>query len=75
MAAGAPKVDAAYRDAVAQASTDVKELIRKQNCVPMLIRLAFNDALTYDAHTNTSGANGSIRYCMFDEKVFCSLYS
>jgi hypothetical protein len=28
----------------------------------MLIRLAFNDALTYDALTNTSGANGSIRY-------------
>ncbi|BDA51207.1 probable L-ascorbate peroxidase 4, peroxisomal [Coccomyxa sp. Obi] len=27
----------------------------------MLIRLAFNDALTYDAPTNTSGANGSIR--------------
>lgn len=61
MAAGAPKVDAAYRDAIRQASADIKEVIRKESCVPMLIRLAFNDALTYDAPTNTSGANGSIR--------------
>ncbi|KAK9902887.1 hypothetical protein WJX75_009798 [Coccomyxa subellipsoidea] len=61
MAAGGPKVNAAYRDAVNKASLDVKELIKKEKCIPMLIRLAFNDALTYDAPTNTSGANGSIR--------------
>lgn len=61
MAAGGPKVDAAYRDAVKQASADIMKVIKEQNCIPVLIRLAFNDALTYDAPTNTSGANGSIR--------------
>ena len=55
-------MDAAYREAIAQATQDLKALINKEHCTPMLIRLAFNDALTYDAATNTSGANGTIRY-------------
>ena len=62
MAIGFPKVDSSYREAIASASKDVKALIDKEHCVPMLIRLAFNDGMTYDAATNTSGCNGSIRY-------------
>ena len=61
MAIGFPKVDSSYREAIASASKDIEALIEKENCVPMLIRLAFNDSMTYDAATNTSGCNGSIR--------------
>jgi L-ascorbate peroxidase len=61
MAAMPLKADAAYKEAVQKASSDIKATIDAKHCIPMLIRLAFNDALTYDAATNTSGANGSIR--------------
>ena len=62
MAAGLPLVDNAYKEAIKAASADIQELIKREHCTPMLIRLAFHDALTYDAATNTSGANGSIRF-------------
>ena len=59
--AGVPIVDAAYKQAIAQTTEELKALINTEHCTPMLIRLAFNDALTYDAAKNTSGANGTIR--------------
>lgn len=61
MATGFPVIDDAYKQAIFQASADILDLINREHCGPMLIRLAFHDALTYDAATNTSGANGSIR--------------
>ena len=61
MATGLPVIDDAYKQSILRASADILELINKERCSPMLIRLAFHDALTYDATTNTSGANGSIR--------------
>ncbi len=67
MAAGLPIVDSAYKEAIKAASADIQELIKKEHCTPMLIRLAFHDALTYDAATNTSGANGSIRFVPLGE--------
>ena len=68
-----PKVDSTYKDAIASASKDIKALIDKEHCVPMFIRLAFNDAMTYDASTNTSGCNGSIRSaCIRDFCKCCS---
>ena len=62
-----PKVDSAYREAIASASKDIKAVIDKEHCVPMFIRLAFNDAMTYDASTNTSGCNGTIRSACFHD--------
>lgn len=58
----APKVDQAYLRAAASAREQLSTLIQQDKLVgPALIRLAFNDSLTYDKASNTCGANGSIR--------------
>ncbi|ERN18233.1 probable L-ascorbate peroxidase 4 [Amborella trichopoda] len=56
-----PVVDAAYRKAVDRARRDLRALIAQKNCAPIMLRLAWHDAGTYDAKTNTGGPNGSIR--------------
>jgi L-ascorbate peroxidase len=43
------------------ARADLLALLATERCGPLFIRLAFNDALTYDARDGTGGANGSIR--------------
>ena len=57
----APEVDADYVAAVAGAKQDVEALLEQAKCVPLLLRLAYHDAMTYDHNTKTGGANGSIR--------------
>ena len=58
----APKVDQAYLRAAASAREQLSSLIQQDRLAgPALIRLAFNDALTFDKASNTCGANGSIR--------------
>ena len=58
----APKVDQAYLRAAASAREQLNTLIQQDKLAgPAFIRLAFNDALTYDKTSNTCGANGSIR--------------
>ena len=46
----------------AGARADLATLLRCERAAgPLLLRLAFHDALTYDARDSTGGCNGSIR--------------
>lgn len=58
---GTPEVNKDYLDAVAGAKKEVETLLEQTKCVPLLLRLAYHDAMTYDSNTKTGGANGSIR--------------
>lgn len=58
---GPPVVDKDYLAAVEGAKKDVEALLEQTKCVPLFLRLAFHDAMTYDSNTRTGGANGSIR--------------
>ena len=40
---------------------EITELLEQRKCAPLLLRLAFHDAFTYDSGSSTGGANGSIR--------------
>ncbi|XP_020217105.1 L-ascorbate peroxidase 3 [Cajanus cajan] len=44
-----------------KARRDLRALISNRNCAPLMLRLAWHDAGTYDAKTKTGGPNGSIR--------------
>lgn len=57
----APVVDTAYKKNVEKARRDLRAFIAEKNCAPLIVRLAWHDAGTYDASTKTGGANGSIR--------------
>ncbi|CAM6094347.1 unnamed protein product [Calypogeia fissa] len=57
----APVVDAAYKKSIEKARRDLRAFIAENNCAPLVVRLAWHDAGTYDANTMTGGANGSIR--------------
>ena len=58
---GPPVVDKEYLAAVEGIKKDVEALLEQTKCVPLFLRLAFHDAMTYDCNTKTGGANGSIR--------------
>lgn len=58
---GTPEVNTEYLGAVAGAKKEVESLLEQTKCVPLLLRLAYHDAMTYDSNTKTGGANGSIR--------------
>ncbi|RWR81712.1 putative L-ascorbate peroxidase 4 [Cinnamomum micranthum f. kanehirae] len=59
--ASPPVVDAEYRKAIEKARRDLRALISSKNCAPIMLRLAWHDAGTYDVNTKTGGPNGSIR--------------
>ncbi|XP_057456558.1 L-ascorbate peroxidase 3 [Lotus japonicus] len=54
-------VDGDYLKEVDKARRDLRALIANRNCAPLMLRLAWHDAGTYDARTKTGGPNGSIR--------------
>jgi L-ascorbate peroxidase len=54
-------VDAEYLKEIEKARRDLRALIANRNCAPIMLRLAWHDAGTYDAKTKTGGPNGSIR--------------
>lgn len=54
-------VDAAYLKEIEKARRDLRALISSKNCAPIMLRLAWHDAGTYDVNTKTGGPNGSIR--------------
>ncbi|PIA57380.1 hypothetical protein AQUCO_00600248v1 [Aquilegia coerulea] len=56
-----PIVDAEYLKEIDKARRDLRALISSKNCAPIMLRLAWHDAGTYDVNTKTGGANGSIR--------------
>nr|XP_043640150.1 L-ascorbate peroxidase 3-like [Erigeron canadensis] len=54
-------VDAEYLKEIEKARRDLRALISNKHCAPIMLRLAWHDAGTYDAKTKTGGPNGSIR--------------
>ncbi|KAG8373632.1 hypothetical protein BUALT_Bualt11G0044500 [Buddleja alternifolia] len=50
-----------YVKEIERARRDLRALISAKNCAPIMLRLAWHDAGTYDAKTKTGGPNGSIR--------------
>ncbi|XP_057965214.1 L-ascorbate peroxidase 3-like [Malania oleifera] len=57
----APVVNAEYRKEIERARRDLRALISSKGCAPIMLRLAWHDAGTYDAKTKRGGPNGSIR--------------
>ncbi|XP_068639746.1 L-ascorbate peroxidase 3-like [Aristolochia californica] len=57
----APVVDAEYLKEIEKARRDLRAFIANNKCAPIMLRLAWHDAGTYDVHTKTGGPNGSIR--------------
>ncbi|KAL1215687.1 L-ascorbate peroxidase 3 [Cardamine amara subsp. amara] len=57
----APIVDAEYLKQITKARRDLRSLIASKSCAPIMLRLAWHDAGTYDAQSKTGGPNGSIR--------------
>lgn len=60
-AMAAPIVNAEYVKEINKARRDLRSIISSKNCAPIMLRLAWHDAGTYDAQTKTGGPNGSIR--------------
>ncbi|CAA7399667.1 unnamed protein product [Spirodela intermedia] len=58
----APVVDAAYLREIDKVRRELRALIASKNCAPIMLRLAWHDAGTYDVNTKTGGPNGSIRH-------------
>ncbi|XAR59833.1 L-ascorbate peroxidase [Bertholletia excelsa] len=56
-----PVVDTEYLKEIDKARRDLRALISIKNCAPIMLRLAWHDAGTYDVNTKTGGPNGSIR--------------
>ncbi|KAH0978010.1 hypothetical protein GBA52_027729 [Prunus armeniaca] len=54
-------VDKEYLKEIEKARCDLRALIYSRSCAPLMLRLAWHDAGTYDAKTKTGGPNGSIR--------------
>lgn len=54
-------VDAEYVKEIEEARRDLRSFITNKKCAPLMLRLAWHDAGTYDAKTRTWGPNGSIR--------------
>eukprot|EP00245_Coleochaete_scutata_P009740 TRINITY_DN3283_c0_g1_i1.p1 TRINITY_DN3283_c0_g1~~TRINITY_DN3283_c0_g1_i1.p1 ORF type:complete len:286 (+),score=52.74 TRINITY_DN3283_c0_g1_i1:97-954(+) len=54
-------VDDAYRKSIEKARQLLRGLISEKHCAPIMLRLAWHDAGTYDVHTRTGGPNGSIK--------------
>ncbi|KAK1437860.1 hypothetical protein QVD17_03660 [Tagetes erecta] len=56
-----PIVDTEYLKQIDKARRELRAFIANKNCAPIMLRLAWHDAGTYDVNTKTGGPNGSIR--------------
>ncbi|KAB2602731.1 L-ascorbate peroxidase 3 [Pyrus ussuriensis x Pyrus communis] len=54
-------VDKEYFNEIDKARRHLRALIYSRSCAPIMLRLAWHDAGTYDAKSKTGGPNGSIR--------------
>ncbi len=52
---------------------DLKELVKEKSCAPLLVRLAWHEAGTYDKNYHNGGADGTIRFDKGKCKVFSSV--
>ena len=52
------------QEAIENCRQDLVELIRTKNCGPILIRLSWHDAGTYDARDNSGGPQACMRFPM-----------
>ncbi|OMO83511.1 Heme peroxidase, plant/fungal/bacterial [Corchorus olitorius] len=55
-------VDENYLKEIEKARRDLRALISSKNCAPIMLRLAWHDAGTYDSKSKTGGPDGSIRF-------------
>jgi L-ascorbate peroxidase len=61
MAKNYPTVSAEYATAVEKARRKLRGLIAEKNCAPLIVRLAWHGAGTFDCKSKTGGPFGTIR--------------
>lgn len=52
----------ASQETINNARAALGKLVQEKGCAPILVRLAWHDAGTYDKNSNTGGPNGSIKF-------------
>ncbi|CAN1775682.1 L-ascorbate peroxidase 2, cytosolic [Linum perenne] len=57
-----PKVSAEYEKAVAKCKRKLRGLIAEKHCAPIVLRLAWHSAGTFDVETKSGGPFGTIRH-------------
>ncbi|CAN0926802.1 L-ascorbate peroxidase 2, cytosolic [Linum grandiflorum] len=57
-----PKVSAEYEKAVMKCKRKLRGLIAEKHCAPIVLRLAWHSAGTFDVETNSGGPFGTIRH-------------
>ncbi|KAM1242816.1 hypothetical protein ACFX2G_035127 [Malus domestica] len=56
-----PLVDKEYFNEINKACHHLHSLVYSRSCAPIMLRLSWHDAGTYDAKMKTGGPNGLIR--------------
>ena len=57
-----PTVSEEYKAAIDKCKRKLRALIAEKNCAPIMVRIAWHSAGTYDVKTKTGGPFGTMRY-------------